>query len=64
MAGREREREREREALLLRELEAKFLEMGLLINAKKTHVISSIPDDPLRFRIGGLRLFPTGPTAS
>ncbi|CAE7352112.1 unnamed protein product [Symbiodinium microadriaticum] len=46
---------------VLSELEKKFLELGLRINAKKTHVVSSIPDDPFRFVIGGVTVAPDGP---
>ena len=46
---------------VLKLLEAKFLELGLRINAKKTQVISSLPDDPFRFIIGGVRVAPDGP---
>ena len=41
--------------------EAKFLELGLRITAKKTHVVSSIPDDSFRFTIGGVQVAPDGP---
>ena len=46
---------------VLRELEKRFLQLGLRINAKKTHVISNQPDDPVRFEIGGVTVAPDGP---
>ena len=46
---------------ILRELEKQFLELGLRIIAKKTQVISNIPDDPFRFIIGGVQVAPGGP---
>ena len=46
---------------VLRELERRFLELGLKINAKKTQVISTLPDDPFRFSIGGMQVAPEGP---
>ncbi|CAE7798805.1 YCF1, partial [Symbiodinium necroappetens] len=46
---------------VLKELEKRFLELGLRINAKKTQVISNIPDDTFRFVIGGVEVAPGGP---
>ena len=46
---------------VLTALEEAFLELGLRINAKKTHVVSTIADDPFRFRIGGVQVAPDGP---
>ncbi|CAE7394441.1 unnamed protein product [Symbiodinium necroappetens] len=46
---------------VLTALEKEFLELGLRINAKMTHVVSTIPDDPFRFTIGGVEVAPDGP---
>ena len=48
---------------VLTELEHKLLEVGLCINAKKTHVVSNRPDDPFRFIIGGASVTPDGPSS-
>ena len=46
---------------VLTELERCFLELGLSINAKKTHVISNQAADPTRLDIGGVQVTPDGP---
>ncbi|CAE7527033.1 unnamed protein product [Symbiodinium necroappetens] len=46
---------------VLAELEVRLRAIGLLINAKKTQVISNIDDDPFRFTIGGKTVKPDGP---
>ncbi|CAE7913948.1 unnamed protein product [Symbiodinium necroappetens] len=46
---------------VLAELEVRLRAIGLLINAKKTQVISNIDEDPFRFTIGGKTVKPDGP---
>ena len=48
---------------VLAELEVRLRAIGLLINAKKTQVISNIDEDPFRFTIGGKTVKPDGPKA-
>ena len=46
---------------VLAELEVKLRAIGLMINAKKTQVISNTEDDPVKFTIGGKTVTPDGP---